>query len=467
MIPNNTFKDCVSLIPPDFTDLKVESIGDYAFDGSIRHAFDKYNNLCWIQNIVLLVAAVGYTFYTMSAVASTIENKPNSDLPKTHDKVKLSGSKVEHRGIEDFLDGPNEFDSVEEANSAAINALDKMSDYATTHDGRDIFHPNADPNKFTPGEEYVTKQYRDYVGVDYDIQKSVDGHFYIVSPIRLLVRTFVSRTIKKKIWSYIKQAFAKVAKFFEQAAPYIASVSSALGFGKFLDTIRDLTWQAYDYPMGDAILDLPSYSQAVQSGVGLYPDRGVYDVIFPNTIAHIGKYAFRNCKDLKSVSFLQCPAIINEGTFYGCEFLSNVAIVKETVQDGQLGVEEDLCGYCIDIIRKHAFYNCNLFPASINKLIEHVEIIEPYAFAKNNKVINYLQFDPTIEDLRKRSNNQMLVINSDTKQIGDYAFAGANFILFDSDSPELFNISSLAFNPIHDDGYNEYLGAMSRVFAVP
>lgn len=464
-VPERAFAYCKSLIPPNFVDLKVKDIDDYAFDGSIRYAFDKYNTLCWIQNIVLLVSSVVYTFvsqYKMDMMLKA-DLEVDQDQYEYADEVKNTYSDRHYTDPERYGERYSGYATREDAENALSKILDgQNTDLQDAISSNGINNPSKYDN-FKVGDKVYTQIYSG----DGDPRVYFNGSSYAITGIPIYyIRNIAGRTLKKAIRKVLKQILPKIVDFVEKIQPYVSGVLSVLNFVEVLKKMRQAVWQAYGYPV-EYDVSIPSYGQAVQSGVGLYSNRGVYDVIFPETLTSIGKYAFRNCKDLKSVGFLNCPCIIQEGSFYGCEFLSNVKVYQEIEQDGEQGLEENIYGYDIDSIGKYAFYQCDLFTNNINQLIENASVVEEYAFAKNKRMSVKYEFQPDVNVLSNASYNQLLVIPECLTTIGAHAFSGANFIQFTSNSPQDLNIDSAAFDPIHDDSYNEYLGAMSRVFVVP
>jgi hypothetical protein len=134
----------------------------------------------------------------------------------------------------------------------------------------------------------------------------------------IIVRTII--TIGEKILvGYAKKASKKlvsenIKNLIEGATPYLTGISMTAGFIPLMDGLRDLVWKLYDYPI-DNYIDFPIYNLAISQGVGMRAERGIYDMILPENLNYLGKYAFRNCKDLKTVSFLSNPTMINEGVF--------------------------------------------------------------------------------------------------------------------------------------------------------
>jgi hypothetical protein len=128
-----------------------------------------------------------------------------------------------------------------------------------------------------------------------------------VGYIPMSVYSYAGRVVQQ-----VAKAGAKVVgKIVSKAAgaglaTALAGISAAAGFYALMTAIDSLVWSFYDYPT-ELVLALPNYYNAVVHGAGIWASRGVYDLMLPETLSFLGKGAFRNCKDLKSVIFLNSP----------------------------------------------------------------------------------------------------------------------------------------------------------------
>jgi hypothetical protein len=250
-----------------------------------------------------------------------------------------------------------------------------------------------------------------------------------------------------------------------------------IGAYELVGAIHNIIWSAYKFPIIKSLYDgniKYNGSLSFTTGIGLDVDRGVYTLTFPATIEYIGKYAFRNNKDVRNIIFFESPNKIEEGVFEGCEYLRSVQVCKEvTDENGTVNLQDDITNYHITHISNRAFMHCNLDSMEINKIILQTWDVGDYAFAYNKRIwVNYL-YAWDIETI-KQYVTYIIDIPPTLKTIGKYAFAGANLIRFNAAYPHTFNIDPKAFAyycPYNDWGGNmdisEYLYAAERVAIVP
>lgn len=115
--------------------------------------------------------------------------------------------------------------------------------------------------------------------------------------------------------------------------------------------------------------------------IGRYAFRGCCNletVSFTETFCEIGEYAFDGCYALEKISIPQYNAELRAGTFFNCVSLKEVEL-----PDGLVNIWH------------HAFYNCCTLP-SIN--LEHVEDIGACAFA-SCKLLENIRLNKNLHDL--------------------------------------------------------------------
>jgi hypothetical protein len=273
-----------------------------------------------------------------------------------------------------------------------------------------------------------------------------------------LVKALVKGATKK----IVTKISAPILKNVLEVAGFAATVAgTVIGTYDLIGTIHNVVWSAYKFPIIKSIYaDNIKYggSLSFTTGIGLDVDRGVYTLAFPATIEYIGKYAFRNNKDVRNIIFLESPKKIEEGVFEGCEYLRSVQICKEvTDENGSISLQDDITNYHIIHISNRAFMHCNLDSMEINKIILQTQDVGDYAFAYNKRIwVNYL-YAWDIETIKKYV-TYIIDIPPTLKTIGQYAFAGANLIRFNSAYPHTFNIDPKAF--AYYCPYNDWWGNM-------
>ena len=97
-------------------------------------------------------------------------------------------------------------------------------------------------------------------------------------------------------------------------------------------------------------------SNPIYNGADLYLNGElVTDVVIPDGVTSIGKYAFFNCSSVTSVVIPSSVTSISNYAFYGCDSLSNVTLP-----------------YGITEIGKYAFYNCNITSVTIPNFVTSI-----------------------------------------------------------------------------------------------
>lgn len=229
-----------------------------------------------------------------------------------------------------------------------------------------------------------------------------------------------------------------------------------------LSAIRRGVWKAYKYP--NKLYITPSYN--ITTGQGMWSDKGVFTLLFPPTLKHIGKYAFANCQDISQVWFKSQFNTIPEGCFKNCDNLTDVKFVTE--EGTTLKENSDL--YNINCIEKEAFCKTLLPVTTINKLIYKATEVQDYAFAGSKQACVYGHAeDYSMEQLQQMTGKQAIVIGPQLKKIGAYAFSGSNFFVFKWEDLSDLNIDKNAFSKDFDlfGDYDPYGAVMTRTFVVP
>lgn len=174
----------------------------------------------------------------------------------------------------------------------------------------------------------------------------------------------------------------------------------------------------------------------------------------PNSVATIGRDAFRWCRDLKTVTIGNGLKKIDNETFMGCESLSYVKIGDSVTYIGQKAF-----AYCplpsvtipnsVTTIGKHAFFQCRLSTVTIGNGLAS---IGEYAFGntiralsldckkidawfKDYSNINEIRLGESVTTINKEafrgcSGLTSLTIGNSVESIGDYAFNGCESLIF-------------------------------------
>lgn len=522
------FQNCIDLLPLDFIGCGVKYIGDYAFDNTNRYAYDLYNSLKWTENIVLMAALTAYAFISTAAliaaypeITPATEVAENVEMPDyesfetiiTNDTIQLGGEEKRFRYFEFTLNGqpidynnppwknfkyftfsadPEDIAKVvnttgiadaadEYANEMVDIFNDTMSQYTQNgwiigngdEAGKYIYDMvNAVDNTHTKGSRFIQWFNGNPINLVERIRTIAPGRFSTKSIE--LVKSLVKGATKK----IVTKISAPILKNVLEVAGFAATVAgTVIGAYDLIGTIHNVVWSAYKFPIIKSIYaDNIKYggSLSFTTGIGLDVDRGVYTLAFPATIEYIGKYAFRNNKDVRNIIFLESPSKIEEGVFEGCEYLRSVQVCKEiTGENGSVCLQDDITNYHITHISNRAFMHCNLDSMEINKIILQTWDVGDYAFAYNKRTwVNY-SYSWDIETIKKYV-TYIIDIPPTLKTIGKYAFAGANLIRFNAAYPNTFNIDPKAFAyycPYNDWGGNMdisgYLYAAPRVAFVP
>lgn len=522
------FQNCIDLLPLDFIGCGVKYIGDYAFDNTNRYAYDLYNSLKWTENIVLMAALTAYAFISTAAliaaypeITPATEVAENVEMPDyesfetiiTNDTIQLGGEEKSFRYFEFTLNGqpidynnppwknfkyftfsadPEDIakvvnttgiaDAADEYANEMIDIFnDTMSQYTQNgwiigngdEAGKYIYGMvNAVDNTHTIGSILIQKFNGNPIHLVERIRTIAPGRFSTKSIE--LVKTLVKGATKK----IVTKISAPILKNVLEVAGFAATVAgTVIGAYDLIGTIHNVVWSAYKFPIIKSIYaDNIKYSGSLSftTGIGLDVDRGVYTLAFPATIEYIGKYAFRNNKDVRNIIFLESPKKIEEGVFEGCEYLRSVQICKEvTDENGSISLQDDITNYHIIHISNRAFMHCNLDSMEINKIILQTQDVGDYAFAYNKRIWANSLYGWDIETIKKYV-TYIIDIPPTLKTIGQYAFAGANLIRFNSAYPHTFNIDPKAFAyycPYNDWGGNmdisAYFHAAPRVAFVP
>ena len=140
-------------------------------------------------------------------------------------------------------------------------------------------------------------------------------------------------------------------------------------------------------------------------------DSTITSVIIPEGVESIGPYAFANLTELTSVTLPKSLKMIDQGAFYGCTKLKTVN-----------GIEN------VKFINQNAFYGCNL-QGEIK--LDSAVAIGNYAFA-SGAIVDYYENKDTGEagwitrENAKKNELTSIVLGSNTKSLGAYAFLGAS-----------------------------------------
>ena len=112
----------------------------------------------------------------------------------------------------------------------------------------------------------------------------------------------------------------------------------------------------------------------------------VKDLVIPNSVTSIGRYAFYNCSGLTSVTIPNSVTSIGYGAFEGCSGLTSVTIgsgvtsIGSSAFEGCSGLTSLTIGYSVTSIGHNAFTNCS-------------ELLDVYCYAETVPSIESDAFD--------------------------------------------------------------------------
>lgn len=252
----------------------------------------------------------------------------------------------------------------------------------------------------------------------------------------------------------------------------LGGVGASGGFGAVLDWARGLPYKSYEkkYGSDSPVLDLDMFYGAVTSGIGIRANRGIFDIMFPDTLTSIGKYAFAECPDIRGIIFKSPIEYIPEGCFAQCSYLCTVMFARDIQTEAGMQLTESTDYLTVKEVGKYAFYETDITASTVNKIIFNATSVGERAFSRcfqltaNCGTMN-CPHDGNINEnkyLRYR-----IVIPPQLKTIDKYAFGGANIVQFTSTDPLSIDIHPNAFSFDYSDGYNEYLYAADKIALVP
>ena len=140
-------------------------------------------------------------------------------------------------------------------------------------------------------------------------------------------------------------------------------------------------------------------------------DNTITSIEIPEGVESIGPYAFANLTALTEIKLPSTLKMIDQGAFYGCTKLTKVE-----------GIEN------VKFINQNAFYGCNL---KGELKLDNAVAIGNYAFASGN-LMNYYEDKEAgtagWETVKNSKYNEFkkIILGSNTKSIGAYAFMGAS-----------------------------------------
>lgn len=476
------FANCPHMAPLNFYKSGVKKIDDYAFANSIQGAYLLYKKISIQEQFVLAASAIAYaaaTFccmYLGGIIGAALETAPQivqvvTKLFKLNNLV-ISGIHTIVGGVKIVGDLLN----TQHFNTGGItwptkkDLLKDYDEYLNQYYNSEGYIHRNDVNW---AESWIVKEDMrvgdtilydkptlEITGSDKDgwtITASGDIEGYTIQEIG-----YDGKTIDVPD---LTSGSMTSTDFSVSAAVSAALMASAYAYPA-MQAVRENLWKAYNYPIRYYMTTDRLNFDYAQGGID--SNRGVYSIMFPETLSYLGKYAFLNCIDLYEVFYTSCPSDVKEGTFKGCKYLTNVGVVRNVLQDdGTYKRDENLNDYQILYIGSEAFRQCPLAPVSINKLLRNAYIVEDYAFCENynifSKTLNYND----IQDYVNKSQGKAIIIPPQLTTIGKYAFSGANIVCFLSERPDTLNIDPTAFQCYYSDDYNPYLSRSASVFIVP
>lgn len=151
-------------------------------------------------------------------------------------------------------------------------------------------------------------------------------------------------------------------------------------------------------------------------------EKELTDIVIPDGVTYIDDYAFYNCDGLTSLKFSDSVTSIGELSFFSCERLNNVIIPDSVIRIGNesflscLNLERIVLGSGVSFIGSNSFDCCDK--------LEKITVVQnnPIIYSAGNCII-------------ERATGKLIlgcrssVIIDGVKEIGDYAFSPATFLL--------------------------------------
>ena len=206
-----------------------------------------------------------------------------------------------------------------------------------------------------------------------------EGNMYSVTGIDF--RAFrgqsglTSITIPSSVTTIEEQAFIGCSGL---TAVHISSLESWCNI-KFDDYVEDLydvsnplLWANHLYMNGDEIKDLviPNSVNSI-SKYAFWGCKGLTSVTIPNSVESIGNYAFSGCSGLTSVTIGNSVESIGSSAFSGCSGLTSVTIpnsvksIGNAAFSGCSGLTSVTIGNSVESIGSYAFSGCSGLPSVV------------------------------------------------------------------------------------------------------
>ncbi len=182
--------------------------------------------------------------------------------------------------------------------------------------------------------------------------------------------------------------------------------------------------------LGKEVIEIPDGTKCINDSA-FSNCTSVISVIMPDTIEHIGNYAFYGCHNLKEIRFSESLKTIGESAFEGCESVEQVIIPDSTQEISEkafrscISLKKAVLGKSLNTIAKTAFTDSPITELHLNS------DVNTYAFKGMSSLTN-------------------IVIGECVKNINKYMFSGAKQLksVVISNSVEL--IDNFAFSRCHN-----------------
>lgn len=148
------------------------------------------------------------------------------------------------------------------------------------------------------------------------------------------------------------------------------------GEGKFYAVVTGYNGKTTDVKIP---VSLGGYGVRAINSEAFSGNRYIVSVVIPDGVTDIGKYSFKGCVGLSSVSFPSTLKSIREGAFYGCKSLRNVNFPDS-----------------VNTIGSYAFYNC--WHITSIELPKSLKRIGSYAF-NGCSMLSVVSFGESIESI--------------------------------------------------------------------